>query len=350
MTLAHAYAAQSATTPLAPFTFQRRFLTARDVAIDILYCGVCHSDLHTARSEWGPSVYPCVPGHEIVGRVSEVGTDVSKFKVGDFVGVGCMVDSCQHCQPCAQGLEQYCDNGMTGTYNSQEQVSRANTLGGYSDHIVVSEKFVLRISHREKALAAVAPLLCAGITTYSPLRYWKVGPGQKVGIVGLGGLGHMGIKIAAALGAHVVLFTTSPSKTEDALRLGAKEVVVSENADALAIHRNSFDFILDTVAVTHNLDPLVTLLKMNGTLVLVGIPSSPNPSPGAFGLISKRRSISGSMIGGIAETQEMLDFCAKHNIVSDVEIIKMPQINEAYERMLKSDVKYRFVIDMATVL
>ena len=349
MTLTHAYAAQSATTPLAPFTFERRTPTARDVAIDILHCGVCHSDLHTAKSEWGPAVFPCVPGHEIVGRVTAIGGDVSKFKVGDIVGVGCMVDSCQHCQPCADGLEQYCDNGMTGTYNSQEQVSRANTLGGYSDHIVVFEKFVLKVSHDEKDLAAVAPLLCAGITTYSPLRHWKVGPGHKVGIVGLGGLGHMGVKIAAALGAHVVLFTTSPGKSADALRLGAKEVVVSKNADEMKAHKNSFDFILNTVAASHDLDPFLALLKMDGTMTLVGAPSTPHPSPGVFGLITKRRSIAGSMIGGIPETQEMLDFCAKHNIVSDIEVIKMSQINEAYERMLRSDVKYRFVIDMSTV-
>jgi uncharacterized zinc-type alcohol dehydrogenase-like protein len=349
MTLAHAYAAQSATTPLAPFSFERREPTARDVAIDILYCGVCHSDLHTARSEWGPTIYPCVPGHEIVGRVRAVGADVSKFKVGDLVGVGCMVDSCQHCQPCADGLEQYCDNGMTGTYQSEEQVSRANTLGGYSDHIVVFEKFVLKVTHDEKDLAAVAPLLCAGITTYSPLRHWKVGPGHKVGIVGLGGLGHMGVKIAAALGAHVVLFTTSPGKSADALRLGAKEVVVSKNADEMKAHLNSFDFILNTVAVPHDLDPFIRLLKIDGTLTLVGAPSTPHPSPGVFGLITKRRSIAGSMIGGIPETQEMLDFCAEHNIVSDIEVIKMAEINGAYERMLKSDVKYRFVIDMATV-
>ncbi len=349
MTLTHAYAAQSATTPLAPFTFERRTPTARDVAIDILHCGVCHSDLHTAKSEWGPAVFPCVPGHEIVGRVTAIGGDVSKFKVGDIVGVGCMVDSCQHCQPCADGLEQYCDNGMTGTYNSQEQVSRANTLGGYSDHIVVFEKFVLKVSHDEKDLAAVAPLLCAGITTYSPLRHWKVGPGHKVGIVGLGGLGHMGVKIAAALGAHVVLFTTSPGKSADALRLGAKEVVVSKNADEMKAHKNSFDFILNTVAASHDLDPFLALLKMDGTMTLVGAPSTPHPSPGVFGLITKRRSIAGSMIGGIPETQEMLDFCAKHNIVSDIEVIKMSQINEAYERMLRNDVKYRFVIDMSTV-
>ena len=349
MTLTHAYAATSATTPLAPFSFERRTPTARDVAIDILHCGVCHSDLHTARSEWGPANYPCVPGHEIVGRVSAVGDGVSKFKVGDLVGVGCMVDSCQHCQPCNDGLAQYCENGFTGTYDSPEQVSRANTLGGYSDHIVVHEKFVLRVSHDEKDLAAVAPLLCAGITTYSPLRQWQVGPGMKVGIVGLGGLGHMGVKIAAAMGAHVVLFTTSAGKKADALRLGAKEVVVSKNEDEMAAHANSFDFILNTVAAPHNLDAFLALLKLDGTMTLVGAPGTPHPSPNVFGLIMKRRRLAGSLIGGIAETQEMLDFCAEHGIVSDIEVIPMAGINDAYERMLKSDVKYRFVVDMATV-
>ena len=349
MTLTHAYAATSATTPLAPFSFERRTPTARDVAINILHCGVCHSDLHTARSEWGPANYPCVPGHEIVGRVSAVGDGVSKFKVGDLVGVGCMVDSCQHCQPCNDGLEQYCENGFTGTYDSPEQVSRANTLGGYSDHIVVHEKFVLRVSHDEKDLAAVAPLLCAGITTYSPLRQWQVGPGMKVGIVGLGGLGHMGVKIAAAMGAHVVLFTTSAGKKADALRLGAKEVVVSKNEDEMAAHANSFDFILNTVAAPHNLDAFLALLKLDGTMTLVGAPGTPHPSPNVFGLIMKRRRLAGSLIGGIAETQEMLDFCAEHGIVSDIEVIPMAGINDAYERMLKSDVKYRFVVDMATV-
>ena len=349
MSLAHAYAAQSATTPLAPFSFERREPTARDVAIDILHCGVCHSDLHTVRSEWGQATYPCVPGHEIVGRVKSVGDGVSKFKVGDIVGVGCMVDSCQHCKPCADGLEQYCENGFTGTYDGPEQESRANTLGGYSDFIVVHEKFVLKVSHAEKDLAAVAPLLCAGITTYSPLRQWKVGPGQKVGIVGLGGLGHMGVKIAAAMGAHVVLFTTSPGKTEGALRLGAKEVVVSKDKAQMDAHLNSFDFILNTVAVSHNLDPFLALLKLDGTMTLVGAPATAHPSPGVFGLIMKRRRLAGSLIGGIAETQEMLDFCAEHGIVSDIEPIRMSQINEAYERMLKSDVKYRFVVDMATL-
>jgi len=348
MTPTLAYAAQAASTPLAPFTIGRRTPLARDVAIDILHCGVCHSDLHTVRNDWGNAVYPCVPGHEIVGRVAAVGNGVSKFKVGDTVGVGCLVDSCQRCQPCAAGLEQYCDNGSTDTYNGREQASGANTLGGYSKHIVVHEKFVLRVAHTGD-LAAVAPLLCAGITTYSPLRQWQVGPGQKVGIVGLGGLGHMGVKIAAAMGAHVVLFTTSPDKRGDALRLGASEVVVSKNKDAMKAHRNSFDFILNTVAAPHNLDAFLALLKLDGTMTLVGAPSTPHPSPSVFGLIMKRRRLAGSLIGGIAETQEMLDFCGQHGIHSDVEVIRIQDINEAYERMLRADVKYRFVIDMASL-
>ncbi|MDB5939085.1 MAG: Mannitol dehydrogenase, partial [Polaromonas sp.] len=274
---------------------------------------------------------------------------VSKFKVGDIVGVGCMVDSCQHCAPCADGLEQYCDNIFTGTYNGPEQGTGANTYGGYSSHIVVRESFVLRISHDEADLAAVAPLLCAGITAYSPLRQWGVGPGHKVGIVGLGGLGHMGVKIAATMGAHVVLFTTSASKREDALRLGAKEVVVSKNADEMAAHAGSFDFILNTVAAPHDLDAFLVLLKLDGTLTLVGAPASPHPSPSVFHLIMKRRRLAGSLIGGIRETQEMLDFCAKHGLVSDIEPIRMDEIETAYERMLRSDVKYRFVVDMATL-
>jgi uncharacterized zinc-type alcohol dehydrogenase-like protein len=349
MPQALAYAAQSATSPLAPFTLERRAPGQLDVAIDILHCGVCHSDLHTARSEWGPSIYPVVPGHEIVGRVTAVGDLVTKFKVGDTVGVGCMVDSCQHCQPCADDLEQYCENGFTGTYNSPEQGTGANTYGGYSSQIVVRESFVLKISHDAGELAAVAPLLCAGITTYSPLRQWKVGPGSKVGIVGLGGLGHMGVKIAAAMGAHVVLFTTSAGKREDALRLGAKEVVVSKNADEMAAHANSFDFILNTVAASHDLDAFLVLLKLDGTMTLVGAPATPHPSPGVFNLILKRRRLAGSLIGGIKETQEMLDFCAQHGIVSEIESIRMDEINTAYERMLKSDVKYRFVVDMASL-
>jgi uncharacterized zinc-type alcohol dehydrogenase-like protein len=349
MAQAKAYAAQSAKTPLAPFSFDRRNVGAQDVALDVLHCGVCHSDLHTARNEWRNTVYPSVPGHEIVGRVTAVGSLVSKFKVGDIVGVGCMVDSCQHCAPCADGLEQYCDNGFTGTYNGPEQGTGANTYGGYSSAMVVRESFVLKITHSDAELAAVAPLLCAGITTYSPLRQWNVGPGHKVGIVGLGGLGHMGVKIAAAMGAHVVLFTTSANKREDALRLGAKEVVVSKNADEMAAHANSFDFILNTVAAPHNLDAFLALLKLDGTMTLVGAPENPHPSPNVFSLIMKRRRLAGSLIGGIRETQEMLDFCAKHGIVSDIEVIRMDQIEAAYQRMLKSDVKYRFVVDMATL-
>ena len=349
MSQAQGYAAQSPTTPLAPFSFQRRSPGRLDVAIDILHCGVCHSDLHTARGEWGNTLYPSVPGHEIVGRVTAVGDLVTSFKVGDLAGVGCMVDSCQHCKPCADGLEQFCENGFTGTYNGPEQGTGANTYGGYSSHMVVRESFVLRVSHAEGDLAAVAPLLCAGITTYSPLREWKVGPGHKVGIVGLGGLGHMGVKIAAAMGAHVVLFTTSANKREDALRLGAKEVVVSKNPAEMAAHTSSFDFILNTVAAPHTLDEFLVLLKLDGTMTLVGAPSSPHPSPSVFNLIMKRRRLAGSLIGGIRETQEMLDFCAKHGIVSDIELIRMDEIDTAYERMLKSDVKYRFVVDMKTL-
>ena len=347
MPRAHGYAATSPSTPLAPFSFERRSPGSQDVALDILYCGVCHSDLHTARNEWHNTLYPSVPGHEIVGRVTKVGDRVSKFRVGDLVGVGCMVDSCQHCAPCADGLEQYCDSGFTGTYNGPEQGTAANTYGGYSNHIVVRESFVLRIKHAEADLAAVAPLLCAGITTYSPLREWKVKPGHKVGIVGLGGLGHMGVKIAAAMGAHVVLFTTSANKRKDALRLGAKEVVVSKNAEEMAKHAGSFDFIVNTVAAPHDLDAFLVLLKLDGTMTLVGAPASPHPSPGVFHLIMKRRRLTGSLIGGIRETQEMLDFCAMHGIVADIEYIRMDEIEAAYARMLKSDVKYRFVIDMA---
>jgi uncharacterized zinc-type alcohol dehydrogenase-like protein len=343
------YAAQSATSPLAPFAFERRDPGPADVQIDIVYCGVCHSDLHTARSEWPGTRYPCIPGHEIVGRVASVGGQVSKFRAGDLVGVGCLVDSCRRCASCAEGLEQYCENGFTGTYNGPEQGTGNNTYGGYSNRIVVDEKFVLKIRHPEGQLAAVAPLLCAGITTWSPLRKWEVGPGQTVGIVGLGGLGHMGVKLARALGANVVLFTTSPGKAADAIKLGAHEVVISTDRKAMAEQRNRFDFILNTVAAPHDLDPFLGMLKRDGSMVLVGAPSSPHPSPGVFNLIFKRRSLAGSLIGGIAETQEMLDFCAEHGIVSDIEIIPIASINDAYERMLKSDVKYRFVIDMATL-
>ena len=347
MTNSIGYAAQTPTDRLAPFQFERRAVGPHDVQIDILYCGVCHSDLHTARNEWKNTLYPSVPGHEIVGRVVEVGTHVSKFKVGDLAGVGCMVDSCRHCSSCEEGLEQYCDNGFTGTYNGPV-FGGENTYGGYSDKIVVSDQYVLRITHGEN-LAAVAPLLCAGITTYSPLRQWKVGPGQKVGVAGLGGLGHMAVKIARAMGAHVVLFTTSPDKKADALRLGANEVVISKNPDEMATHANSFDFILNCIAAPHNLDAYLGLLKRDGTMTLVGAPAEPHPSPDVFNLIFKRRRLAGSLIGGIAETQEMLDFCAEHNIVSDIEMISIHDINEAYERMLKGDVKYRFVIDMESL-
>ncbi|TWI46298.1 putative zinc-type alcohol dehydrogenase-like protein [Pseudomonas duriflava] len=349
MNNATGYAALDPSAPLAPYSFTRRAVGLNDVKIEILYCGVCHSDLHTARNEWNNTIYPSVPGHEIVGRVTAVGDSVKAFKVGDLAGVGCMVDSCQSCPSCGEGLEQYCENGFVGTYNGNVLGGSENTFGGYSDNIVVNEKFALRISHGEGDLAAVAPLLCAGITTYSPLRQWKVGPGQKVGVVGLGGLGHMAVKIANAMGAHVVLFTTSPGKKEDALRLGASEVVVSKNKEEMEAHVNSFDFILNTVAAPHDLDAFLSLLKRDATMTLVGAPESPHPSPSVFNLIFKRRRLAGSLIGGIAETQEMLDFCAEHNIVSDIEMIDIQNINEAYERMLKSDVKYRFVIDMASL-
>jgi uncharacterized zinc-type alcohol dehydrogenase-like protein len=345
------FAAKDAQSPLSSFNFERRDPGPADVQIEILYCGVCHSDLHQARNEWtgfAPTTYPCVPGHEIVGRVTKVGNQVKKFKSGDLAGVGCLVDSCRTCPNCKEGLEQFCDNGQTFTYNSPDKHTGKVTYGGYSTQIVVDEKYVLKISDKLE-LAAVAPLLCAGITTYSPLRHWKVGKGQKVGIVGLGGLGHMGLKFAHAFGAHTVLFTTSPGKTADAKRLGADEVVVSKNADEMAKQTGSFDFILNTVAVSHNLDAYLNLLKRDGTMCVVGVPATPHPSPSVGNLIFRRRQLAGSLIGGITETQEMLDFCAEHNIVSDIETIPMQGVNEAYERMLKSDVKYRFVIDMASL-
>jgi alcohol dehydrogenase (NADP+) len=348
MIKAKAYAAQDERSALAPFEIERRVPGADDVQIEILYCGVCHSDLHTARNEWKNTLYPSVPGHEIVGRVVAVGDKVKNFKVGDLAGVGCMVDSCGHCPSCSDGEEQYCENGFIGTYNGPV-FGGENTYGGYSQTIVVKESFVLQIKHDLKDLAAVAPLLCAGITTYSPLRHWKVGPGMKVGVVGLGGLGHMGVKIAHALGAHVVLFTTSPKKIEDGKRLGADEVCISTDPDQMAARANSLDFILNTVAAPHQLDPYLQLLKKNGTMTLVGAPADPHPASEVFNLIFKRRQLAGSLIGGIRETQEMLDFCAEHGIVSDIEMIPMNFINSAYERMLKSDVKYRFVIDMATI-
>jgi uncharacterized zinc-type alcohol dehydrogenase-like protein len=344
-----AYGAHAADKPLEPMDIHRRSPGPSDVQIDIAWCGVCHSDLHTVRSEWGGTLYPCVPGHEIVGHVSAVGSDVSKFAVGDTVGVGCLVGSCGHCGSCGEGLEQYCEKGIIGTYNGPTQDPPGHTLGGYSQRIVVDEAFVLHIRHGEEQLAAAAPLLCAGITTWSPLRHWKVGPGQKVGIVGIGGLGHMGIKLAHALGARTIAFTSSESKREDALRLGADEVVVTRNPEEMAAHAGSFDFILDTVAASHDLDAYTALLKRDGTLCLVGVPSDPHPSPNIANLIFRRRAIAGSLIGGIAETQEMLDFCAEHGIVCDIETIRADQIDEAYERMLRSDVKYRFVIDTATM-
>ncbi len=345
----HAYGAHAADQPLEALTIQRRDPGPRDVQIDIAYCGVCHSDLHTVRAEWQGTLYPCVPGHEIVGHVSAVGGEVTGFKVGDTVGVGCMVDSCKTCAACDEGLEQYCDTGFTATYNSPTQDPPGHTLGGYSQRIVVDEGFVLKVHHPADQLAAVAPLLCAGITTYSPLRHWKVGAGQKVGIVGIGGLGHMGIKLAHAMGARVVAFTTSESKKQDAHALGADGVVVSRNRDEMKAHTGSFDFILDTVAASHDLDAYTALLKRDGTLCLVGVPEDPHPSPNVGPLIFRRRAIAGSLIGGIKETQEMLDFCAEHGIVSDIEMIRMQQIDDAYERMLRSDVKYRFVIDMASL-
>ena len=341
-----AYSTLSATTPLSAATIERRQPTASDVQIQIQYCGVCHSDLHFARNEWGFTQYPAVPGHEIVGRVTAVGSGVKKFKVGDTVGVGCLVDSCRTCPDCRSGLEQFCTN-MVMTYGSMDKHLNAPTLGGYAQSIVVREDFVLRMPANLN-LAAAAPLLCAGITTYSPLRHWKVGPGQKVGIVGLGGLGHMGVKFAKAFGAHVVLFTTSPSKVADGKRLGAHEVVVSTDAAQMAAHTNSFDFILDAVSATHDINAYFNLLKRDGNLTLVGAPEKPLPVA-AFPLIFRRRSFSGSLIGGLPETQEMLDFCGKHNITCDIEMIRMDEINTAYERMLKSDVKYRFVIDMASL-
>jgi uncharacterized zinc-type alcohol dehydrogenase-like protein len=341
-----AFSTTSASAPLGATTIERRNPTASDVQIKILYCGVCHSDLHFSRNEWGFTQYPAVPGHEIVGRVTAVGSDVKKFKVGDTVGVGCLVDSCRTCPDCKNGLEQFC-NDMVMTYGGMEKQLNRPTLGGYAQSIVVTEDFVLRIPTNLN-LAAVAPLLCAGITTYSPMRHWKVGPGQKVGIVGLGGLGHMGVKFARAFGAHVVLFTTSPGKTEDAKRLGAHEVVVSKDEAQMQAQAGSFDFILDAVSATHDINAYLNLLKHDGNLVLVGAPEKPLPVA-AFPLIFRRRSFSGSLIGGLPETQEMLDFCATHNITSEIEMIRMDQINEAYERMLKSDVKYRFVIDMASL-
>lgn len=344
-----AYGTQSADAPLQPMTIERRELTPNDVGIEILFCGICHSDLHYARNEWKdvlPTVYPCVPGHEIVGRVVEVGSDVTKFKAGDLVGVGCLVDSDGTCPNCRDGLEQFCP-GMVLTYGSPDKHTDGMTYGGYSENIVVDEKFVLRVPGNIDP-AGVAPLLCAGITTYSPLRHWNIGKESKVGIVGLGGLGHMGVKFAHKLGAEVVVFTTSPSKVEDAKRLGADDVVISRNEEEMQKHAGSFDFILDTVSAEHDINAYIALLKRDGNLTLVGAPEKPLPVA-AFGLIFGRKSLSGSPIGSLAETQEMLDFCGEHNITADVEVIGADQINEAYERMVNSDVKYRFVVDMASL-
>ena len=352
MTDTRAYAANSSKSPLAAASIPRREVGPEDVEFDILFCGVCHSDLHTVRNEWAvwPTVYPCVPGHEIVGRVTKVGAKVKKFSPGDLAAVGCMVDSCGTCPSCKESLEQYCDVGKTVfTYNSPDpQEAAPVTYGGYSERIVVKQDFVLHVP-QNLDLAGVAPLLCAGITLYSPLKHWGAGPGKKVGIVGLGGLGHMGVKFSHAFGAETVLFTTSDSKIEDGKRLGADSVVISKDEAQMNAHARSFDLIVSTVAASHNLDPFISLLKRDGALVLVGAPEHPHPSPTVFNLLLGRRSLAGSAIGGIAETQEMLNFCSEKNIVADIELIPIQKINESYERMQKGDVKYRFVIDMKTL-
>jgi alcohol dehydrogenase (NADP+) len=345
----NAYGAHAGDQPLEPMVIERREPGPRDVQVDIKFCGVCHSDLHTVRDEWAGTPYPCVPGHEIVGEVTAVGGEVTRFAVGETVGIGCLVGSCGQCDSCKEGLENYCENGWTGTYSGATDEAPGHTLGGYSQRIVVDQHFVLKISHSGDQLAAVAPLLCAGITTYSPLRRGGAGPGKKVGIVGIGGLGHMGIKLAHAMGAHTVAFTSTPAKRQDALDLGADEAVVSRNPDEMAAHLSSFDLILDTVAASHNLDEYTALLKRDGTLIVLGVPDQPHPPVNVGTLIFGRKAIAGSLIGGLAETQEMLDFCAEHGIVSDVEMIRIQQIDEAYDRMLKSDVRYRFVIDNASL-
>lgn len=343
-----AYGTKSATEKLEPLNIQRRELKSRDVEIEILYCGVCHSDLHTARNDWGGSVYPVVPGHEIVGRVTRVGNDVSLFQAGDTAAVGCMVDSCRECDHCRQDLEQYCLNGFTGTYNGKDKNLGGRTFGGYSERIVVDEHFVLKVPAHLN-LAAVAPLLCAGITTWSPLRHWKVNGKSKVAVVGLGGLGHMAIKLAKGLGAHVTLISRSASKEKDALALGADQVILSTQQEQMDTIRGKFDLIIDTVPYVHDVNPYLPTLSVNGTLVLVGYLGPLEPMLNTVPLVLGRKSVAGSLIGGIAETQELLDFCGQHNIVSEIEIIQMQEINEAYERMLKSDVRYRFVIDMASL-
>ena len=347
MTPTKGYAAQAATEPLAPFSFERRDLRPNDVQIEILYCGVCHSDLHTARNEWHGTVYPCVPGHEIVGRVTKVGEQVTKFKEGDLAGVGCLVDSCRKCNNCKQGLEQYCEEVATQTYNNPDRIDKTITRGGYSNNIIVTENFVLSISDK-LPLEGVAPLLCAGITTYSPMRYWKVSKGHKVGVLGLGGLGHMAVKLAVSFGAEVTMLSTSPSKEADAKRLGAHKFALTKDPDQLKGLTKYFDFIIDTISAEHDYNMYLGFLNTNGVMICVGAPPTPAQVP-AFNLIFQRRSVAGSLIGGLPETQEMLDYCAEHGITSDVEVIAMKDINESYERMLKGDVRYRFVIDMATL-
>ncbi|MEI6643449.1 MAG: NAD(P)-dependent alcohol dehydrogenase [Novosphingobium sp.] len=344
-----AYAAQAADQPLGPHAIERRAAGPDDVVIAIEYCGVCHSDLHTVRGEWGGTLFPCVPGHEIVGTVSAVGSAVTRFAPGDTVGVGCIVDSCRTCAACGEGLEQFCASGMTGTYNSRTPDAPGHTLGGYSEQIVVDQAYVLAIRHPKDQLAAVAPLLCAGITTWSPLRHWGAGPGKRVGVVGIGGLGHMGIKLARALGAEVTGFTTSPAKREAILALGAHHVVVSTDKAEMKAARESFGLIINTVSHSHDLDPFLMALARDGTMVMVGGPEKPHPMPTLFHMLTRRRSLAGSLIGGIAETQEMLDFCAEHGVVSDIELIRMEEIEAAYARMLQGDVRYRFVIDTGTI-
>jgi len=348
MSQAKAYAARSATSPLAPFTFERRALRDNDVNIDILYCGVCHSDIHVAESDWGPSEYPVVPGHEIIGRVTEIGSRVSKYKVGDLVGVGCMVDSCQTCPSCQQNLEQYCDAGIKGTYGARDMIDGSLNHGGYSDHIIVREEFVLSIPEALD-ISKAAPLLCAGITTYSPLRHNGVKAGDKVGVIGMGGLGHMGVKFAKALGAEVTIFTRSESKVSEAKQQGADHVIVSTDDAQMQAAASSFDYLLDTIPVQHDLNPYLNVLTVDGTHILVGLIEPIEPALHTANLILKRRVLTGSLIGGIAETQEVLDFCAEHNIECDAEMIKIQDINEAYQRMKKGDVKYRFIIDMKSL-
>lgn len=345
------YAATKEKSPLSPFNFERRELRSNDVKIDILYCGVCHSDLHQVKNDWKNTIYPCVPGHEIIGKVTDVGNKVTTFKVGDTVAVGCLVDSCRTCPSCKENLEQYCEKGMVFTYNGKDKIDGTVTYGGYSKNIVVDENFVLKVpkEFKENELPGVAPLLCAGITTYSPMKHWGVKKGSRVGVVGIGGLGHVAIKIAHAMEAHVVVFTSSPNKIPDAKKLGANEVVVSKNEEELKKFTNSLDFIIDTISAPHNLDTYLSLLKRDGTLCLIGAPPTPHPSPSINNFIFKRRQLAGSLIGGLKETQEMLNFCAKHHVLADIELIPIQKINEAYARLEKSDVKYRFVIDIASL-